>query len=43
MLLLLQNSFLDIPMLISWKPIQKRGIDEKCGFLLLFGNHQKII
>ena len=28
----LQNSFLAILMLISRKPVQRRGIGEKCGF-----------
>ena len=41
--LVLQHSFFAILMLLSQKPVQKRGIVEKCGFLLLLaGRHKKV-
>ena len=43
-LFLMQNSLLAIllAMLRSRKPVQRRGIGEKCGFFLLAGRHQRV-
>ena len=38
----LQNSFLAFLMLISCKPVQRRGTGEKCVFSLLDGRHQRV-
>ena len=38
----LHNSFLAIFMLISQKPVQRRGIGENAVFSLLAGRHQRV-
>ena len=38
---MLQNSFLAMPRPIGRKPVQYRGIGEKCEFLLLAGGRQR--